>query len=250
MKTIFTGMNGTVAPVVAHYFKEQGAQIIAYDRSIISTNNRFEIESFIHMHQPDALLHFAMGAPEWAEMLASICEKAHIKFIFISTSSVFDASVKGPITTQTKPHAEDPYGSYKITSEEKVKSAHPNAYIIRIGWQIGHKPGSNQMIDFLTKAMEKDGVIHASTKWYPSCSFIEDSAEAIYDIVTRLKPDTYLVNSNDGYSFFEIVSALKKMHPLFDVKPSDEPNLNHLMIDDRPKMTRLSERFKHLTRIA
>lgn len=246
MKTIFTGMHGTVAPVVAHYFKEKGAHIITYDRSIISTNNFFEIESFIRMHQPDALLHFAMGAPEWAEMLAKICYQENIKFVFISTSSVYDTSVKGPITIKTKPHALDPYGSYKITSEEKVKSFNKDAYIIRIGWQIGHQPGSNQMIDFLTKTMEKDGVIEASKKWYPSCSFIEDSAEAIYDILTRLKPDTYLVNSNDGYSFYEIVSALKHIHPNFEVKPTEEPKMNHLMIDDRPKITRLSERFKHL----
>jgi len=246
MKAIFTGLNGTVAPIVSEYFKSQGSHIIGYDRSIISTDNRFEIESFIKMHQPDAILHFAMGAPEWAEMLADISNHMNIKFVFISTSSVYDQSIKGPITIHTKPNAKDAYGSYKILSEEKVKAAHKNAYIIRIGWQIGYQPGSNQMIDYLSKKMENEGVIEASKNWYPSCSFIDDTAESIYDILTRLKPDTYLVNSNDGFSFYDIVNHLKDVHNYFIVKEVTEPKLNHLMVDPRPRIKSLSKRFKHI----
>jgi dTDP-4-dehydrorhamnose reductase len=246
MKALFTGLNGTVAPAVANYFKKQEYQIIPYDRSVIPVDQPIEIMNFIKLHQPDVILHFAMGSPEWARILAEISLHENIKFVYISTVSVYGPETKGPITIDIKPNASDQYGQYKIISEQAVMKANPNAYILRIGWQIGTSPGSNNMIDYLDKQITQYGLIQASKNWYPSCSFLEDTAESIYDTIHRLNPDIYLLNSNDRYHFYDIVRILSTIHPSFKVVEQNEFIQNNQMIDERVKIKKLSERFSSI----
>jgi dTDP-4-dehydrorhamnose reductase len=246
VKAIFTGLNGTVAPEVAKYFRSRGIEVIQYDRNVIPVDNAFEIEAFLKLHQPKMFLHFAMGTPEWAGLLAKLTFKLKIKFIYISTVSVYSGKQKGPITIDTLPDAEDNYGKYKRVSEETVLNHNKDAYILRIGWQIGIKPGSNNMIDYLYKEMEKSSVIKASSKWYPSCSFMEDTASGIYDAITNHKEGIYLINSNDHFSFFEIVNHLSKIHPTIKVLEQKDFIQDIRMIDNRIKIKKLSERFKSL----
>lgn len=246
MKAIFTGLNGTVAPEVAKYFKLQGVEIIQYDRSVIPVDNEYEIETFLKLHQPQMFLHFAMGAPEWAGLLAKLSMKLKIKFVYISTVSVYSGKSKGPIFLSTPPDAEDNYGKYKRVSEDTVLKNNQDAYILRIGWQIGSKPGSNNMIDYLYKEMDQHGMIKASSLWYPSCSFMEDTAVGIYDAITNHQAGIYLINSNDSFSFYEIALKLSKIHPIIKVQEQKDFIQDTRMIDDRIQIHKLSMRFKAL----
>lgn len=239
-KAIFTGMHGTVAPVVAKTFESYGITTITYDRELVPVDQPQVIENFLLTHQPDILLHFAMGSPEWAKTLANLCAELNIVFVYISTVSVYDAKTAGPYAVNTIADAKDQYGSYKRQSEILVLEANPLSYILRLSWQIGDAPGSNQMIDFLKKEMDQKGVIFASSKWYPSVTFITDTADMIYYIVTTQSPDLYLLNSNDQYSFYDIVTHLKTIHPWIDVKESQDFVADMRMIDDRVPIRKLS----------
>jgi dTDP-4-dehydrorhamnose reductase len=244
VKAIFTGLNGTVAPEVAKYFRLKKVEVIQYDRNVIPVDNEFEIESFLRLHQPDLFIHFAMGTPEWAGLLAKITKKLKIKFVYISTVSVYSGKSKGPITLSTIPDAEDNYGKYKRISEGSVLENNKDSYILRIGWQIGMKPGTNNMIDYLYKEMDKNGFITASSQWYPSCSFMEDTAIGIFDAVCNHPNGVYLINSNDSYSFHEIVSNLSKIHPIFKVVEQKDFIQDIRMIDERIHIKKLSDRFQ------
>lgn len=243
MKALFTGMNGTVAPAVATYFKEKGYEIISYDRNSISTINVDEIDQFIQKAKIDMLLHFAMGSFEWTAMLATVCKKRSIPFVFISTVSVFSNQNRGPYTVDSIPDASDEYGSYKRKSEQIVMLNNPQAYIIRLGWQIGNSRGKNQMIDFLYQQMDKQGFISASSLWYPSVSFLEDSASAIYQIIKNLPAGLYHVNSNESYTFFDIVTRLTRIYPEFVVKENKEFDADHRMVDGRVHIKTLKDIF-------
>ena len=48
--------------------------------------------------------------------------------------------------------------------------------------------------------------------WYPSCIFLKDTAKTIVGIALSQTSGTYLANSNQKYSFFEIVNHLKEKH--------------------------------------
>lgn len=234
-KAIITGTHGAVAPVVAEYFKNKGYGIVPFDRSKVDISDFNQLESFIVSTESELLLHFAMGSEQWAADMAKICCENNIKFLFTSTVDVLSDLKSGPYTTATKPYAESDYGKYKIRCEELIRRNNPNAYIVRLGWQIGSSAGSNNMVDFLTNQMRENGVIRASKKWYPSCSFITDTARGIYYLLNSEKPDTYLLNSNLGYSFYQIVSMLCKLHPEFKLEEDNSLIRDDRMLDDRVK---------------
>ena len=64
MKAIVTGMNGTVAPVLARTLIDAGHTVIAWDRSRVPTDNREAVRDFIHGEHPDWFFHVATGSPD------------------------------------------------------------------------------------------------------------------------------------------------------------------------------------------
>ena len=80
--------------------------------------------------------------------------------------------------------------------------------------------------------------------WYPSVSFLTDSAQSIFQITNELPSGLYQVNSNESYTFFEIVTYLQAFYPEFVVLENKDFNADHRMIDDRVKIRKLSEIFK------
>ncbi len=88
--------------------------------------------------------------------------------------------------------------------------------VARLGWQIGEQPGSNNMIDFLTNAMKKDGVVKASRKWKPATS-LSDTAEALAWLLDeagagRFRGVAMVDGNRAGHSFHDIVRALSTKH--------------------------------------
>lgn len=243
MKAIITGMNGTVAPVVAQTFKQHGYEIIPYDRSIIPVDDEEAILSFVQKHNPRVILHLALGPKEWGEMLAKICKELDITFVYISTVSVYSNAQKGPFVATDEPLPNDDYGKYKKASEDLIKAANDQSYILRIGWQIGTEAGSNNMIDFFQKQMNEHGVIKVSSRFYPSCSFITDTASAIYELITNHSPDLYLINSNHTYSLYEIGLYIKKKHPLFKFQEDQGFQYDNRMFDVRVPIKKMTEYF-------
>lgn len=239
MKALITGMNGTVAPVVANYYKAMGYDVVAYDRSILSIHNYDEVYEFIKKTQPKVLLHLALGPITWSQMLAKITKELNITLVYISSVSVYSNDQKGPFVVSDSPNPIDDYGLYKLNTEKAILSIYPEAYIMRIGWQIGESAGSNNMVDFFQKQMDTQGYIDASSRFFPSCSFIEDTAEAIFNVVSNHLPDTYLVNSNHKHSLFEIATYLKKWHPLFKIKETYDFTYDNRMFDVRVPIRKL-----------
>ncbi len=243
MKAIITGMNGTVAPEVAKYFVAMGVDMVTWDRTKIDIHNEKLIEDFLKNEKPEWFLHIATGPVDWAERVAKICQTMNIQFLFTSTVSVFSENGSGPYTVESIPNAEDDYGKYKRECEARIKAVNPDAYIVRLGWQIGHSPGANHMFDFLERSVAEKGYIEASNQWYPSCSFLEDTAETLYDIVTHYATGTYLLNSNKNSTFYEIVKAIDKGKNRWKVIVGSSPNRDDRMFDERVKIISLEEKL-------
>lgn len=244
MKAILTGMNGTVAPVVAATLQRHGIEPVAWDRNKVSTSNESEMRDFIESTRPDYFLHIGMGSVEWAETLARLCGEYRIPFLFTSTVSVFSDDVTGPITPDTPPDAKDEYGSYKRACEQAIARANPGAQIVRLGWQIGDNAGSNNMVDYLETEMEQKGVIIASTHWYPSCSFLEDTAEALFNILTKRGAGLYQLNGNTSHSLYDIASALAEHHDRpWRIEQADEPKRDNRMVDTNITIQPITKRL-------
>lgn len=237
-------MNGAVAPVVANHFVNQDVEVVTFDRAQVDINDELSIRKFLEENNPDYFLHIATGPATWAETNAKLCRELEIRFLFTSTVSVFSEQGSGPYTIDSVPNAEDDYGRYKRECEELVRLANPISIIARLGWQIGNSAGSNNMFDYLERTMQEKGQIEASELWFPSCSFMEDTAETLFELITNCLGGTYLLNSNLNYNFYEIVNALNQATYRWKVIPTNNLDRDDRMFDDRVKIKNLSDTLK------
>lgn len=244
MKALVTGMNGTVAPALAQALAAAGYAIAPWNRALHPVDNPEAVRFFIECEKPDLFCHAAMGSPEWAGWAAQTCAEFRIPLLYISSVSVYSASQSGPFTPQDLPAPDDDYGRYKLACERRIQAAHPGAHLVRIGWQIGSAPGGNQMVDFLARTNRERGQIDASTRWFPGCSFLPDTAASLVHILLTLPPGLYHLDGNPGLNFFEIATSLNRLlgQP-WKVLPVEGLVQNHRMLDPRVPVAPLSRRF-------
>ena len=246
MKALVTGMNGTVAPALAQALAKAGYAIVPWDRSVHPVDNPEAVRVFIRCEKPDLFCHAAMGGPDWAEWAARTCAEDRVPFLYTSSVSVYAAAQSGPFAIRDIPLPDDDYGRYKLECERRVRAAHPAAHIARLGWQIGSAPGGNQMVDYLDRAFKEKGQIDASTRWFPGCSFLPDTAESLVKTL-KLPPGLYHLDGNPGLNFFEIASGLNRLlgNPWKVVSVAGLVQ-NHRMLDPRVPVASIARHFPTL----
>ncbi len=244
MQFIITGMNGTVAPAVAAELAQLGHTPIAWDRAQVPPDDEAAIQRFIRSHQPDGVFHIATGSPDWAVSIARCCAEAGIKLVHTGSVSVFGPHQAGPFAVATLPEPTDEYGAYKRECELRIAQTNPAALVARLGWQIGSAPGGNHMLDFLSRTQAEDGQIAASAAWFPACAFLADTAAGLAQLMLDYPAGLYHLDGNPGLSFFEIVSALNRLHGGgWTVVPSSDPAQNNRMLDDRIQLRPITATF-------
>lgn len=262
MRILITGRNGTVGSVLSRRLEEMGHEAAGWDRAKVPIDDYRAMEDFVRSVYPDAVYHLAiLSVPtgvsnegwkvnyEWASELAWICRTAGIRFIFASSVMVFSNRAAGPFTVESVPDETGGYGYEKRMAEERVLRQYPGSVIARLGWQIGNAPGSNNMIDFFDTRMREDGEIRASRLWFPACSFLDDTAGVLAGL-TDTAPGLYQVDSNRGWSFYEIAEELNRLHGgRWNIVPTEDFVYNQRMIDQRVKIPSLRERLKGLREI-
>lgn len=211
MRVLITGLSGTLAPVVARVFDARGAVCIGWDRWRISIDDPDAVRRHLDERPLDAICHLALGSEAWAVALAEAAAHRGIPFVFASTAMVFAASVAGGHRLGDPRDTTDEYGRYKIRCEDGITAANPRAMIVRLGWQIDPVPAGNNMLAHLDRQQLEHGHIEASSAWVPACSFMEDTAQALWKLVTTPEPGVMHLDSNaeEGHTFDRIVRALK-----------------------------------------
>jgi dTDP-4-dehydrorhamnose reductase len=246
LKAIITGGRGTVGSALVRFLSERGDQVVLWDRSAIPVDWYQPMEDFVRHERPDVLFHLAIasqstGRPneswlvnyEWTSELAWITRQLGIRFVFTSSVTVFSDNAKGPFTLDSVPDAPEGYGYEKRMAEQRVFHLNPNAIVVRLGWQIGHAAGSNNMIDFFEKQSTKHSEVRASCKWLPACSFVQDTASALAALAIAA-PGLYMFDANSKWNFFEIASALNKKHgDRWKIESTDDFVYDQRMIDPR-----------------
>ena len=231
---LLTGMNGTVAPAVAEELQRRGHGVIAWNREQLPPEDLTGARAFIARTRPAAIVHCAMGDPDWGAGMAQACAEIGSVFLFTGSASVYGKHQAGPFTINRVPEPDDSYGRYKLDCERRILAVNPQAHIVRLGWQIALRSGGNQMVDFLQRAQKEQGHIDASTAWFPACSFLSDTARVLADVLERFTPGTYLLDGNPGLSFLQIAMALRsRLNADWDIRPTTAFVYNNMMRDDR-----------------
>jgi len=233
MRTVLlTGMNGTVAPVLAEELRGRGCEVVAWDRGAVSPDDRESVMRFVREVKPSALVHCAMGGPQWAEDMARGCAEEGSKFLYVSSASVYGTQQQGPFTVYDTPEPSDDYGRYKLECEHRVCAANDQAIVVRIGWQMALRRGGNNMVQYLAQKQAEHGHIAASTEWFPACSFLEDTARALAGVLDGFGAGLYLLDGNPGWSFWQITCALNQaMGAGWEVRESQDFRWNNRMVD-------------------
>jgi dTDP-4-dehydrorhamnose reductase len=204
MKLLLTGLNGTLAPVLARSARARGMDVIGWDRAKVPTEDTPSALRWLAEENPDAIAHLAVGSVDWAGLLARYSSERSLPMLFTSTAMVFDNHPDGPHQSGDERNAKDDYGRTKIESEDAILAACSHACIARIGWQIDPHRSGNNMIAALDRQQVQDGRIRASELWRP--------AEALADLLLKPVPGVTHIDSNadEGHDFASIVAALRQ----------------------------------------
>ena len=246
VKVLITGMNGTVAPVLGRALEMQGHSVVAWDRNAVPPDSREACEQFLASVEPNAICHLATGSAEWAETLASWSAAEGVRLLYTSSVAVFSTAQNGPFNVHDEPQPTDEYGRYKLECEQRILAVNSQALVARIGWQIGERAGSNNMVDYLARTNAAEGGVNASEHWQPACSFLADTAAALTTLLTDHDArGIYQLDGNPGLSFFQIATALSELNAqAWKVRAVAEPDWDQRMIDARVRVAPITARLK------
>ena len=211
MKWLITGLNGTLAPVLARTAAGQGVDVLAWRRDEVPPDDAAAGEAWLRAARPDAIAHLGMGGADWAGRLAGYASRHGLPFVFTSSAMVFHHLPDGPHAPADPRTAQDGYGQYKVACEDVVHAAYPGACVVRIGWQIDPDQPGNNMLRTLDQWQANSGCVSASRRWKPACSFMQDTAAALAALLHRPVAGTLHLDSNaqEAHSFLDIVQALR-----------------------------------------
>ena len=212
MKWLITGLNGTLAPVLARQAAAHGAEVLAWDRNRLPPDDVAASDAWLRQERPDAIAHLGMGSAEWAGRLARHAADHGLPFVFTSTAMVFHHQPNGPHAVGDERSAQDPYGQYKCACEDAILAANAEASVVRIGWQIDALQPGNNMLMALDHWQASQGRVSASEAWKPACSFMGDTAAALAGLMMQPVPGVSHLDSNadEGHHFAQIAQALKR----------------------------------------
>ncbi|MDX2174996.1 MAG: sugar nucleotide-binding protein [Candidatus Sumerlaeia bacterium] len=260
MRALVTGLNGTVGRALRAAAEADGHEVVGWDRTRVPIDRYQPMEDFVRSVRPDVVYHLAIASNptgrdnegwlvnyEWPSELAWICRSLGLRFVYTSTVMVFSDRATGPFYPDSPPDATVGYGYEKRRGEERVFYQYPSATVARLGWQIGAKAGSNNMIDFFERNMAEHGRIDASTLWRPATSFLEDTAKALLSLAW-MPQGLYGIDSNrSGHNFHQIATAIaKKMKRDWNIVGTQSFSQDQRMPDERVDIAPLEERLPQL----
>jgi len=250
MKLLITGLNGTLAPVLARLATGEGLRVVGWDRTAIPPDDEVLARSWLEREQPDAIAHLAMGSTGWARLLALYAAHRSIPFVFTSTAMVFHHQPAGPHRVGDERTTQDSYGQYKRDCEDAILSVHPRASIARIGWQIDPSQPGNNMLFALDQWQARDGRVSASEAWIPACSFMEDTATALLCLLRNPSPGATHIDSNatEAHNFATIATALKKVFEkeLWQIEPNRDYEHDQRLLNAKQLVPPISQRLSPL----
>lgn len=257
MRVLITGASGTVGTALRSELTDH--DVTPWDRHAVAPHDSETAYRFVREGGFDQVFHLAVASTpsgidnegwrinvEWPEAIARACADSKTRLLFTSTAMVFSNDATGPFTPDTVPDARGGYGFEKHQAESRIRDAHPDTVVVRLGWQIGTEPGSNNMIDFFANNVREHGEVQASTRWLPACSFLPDTAATLAELASA-DGGIYHLDANERWSFFDIASELSALHEnAWPVTPTEDFVYDQRLIDERVRISPLNQRLPGL----
>jgi dTDP-4-dehydrorhamnose reductase len=73
---------------------------------------------------------------------------------------------------------------------------------------------------------------------------LEDTADALFEILTKRGPGLYQLNGNSSHSLYDIAMALKESHDTsWQIEQTDEPKRDNRMVDTNITIQPITKRL-------
>lgn len=149
MKVIITGAGGQLGKALLAS-APQGAEIVALVRAQLDLADAAAIEAKVAAEAPDLIINAAAYTAvdkaerdaetaylinrDAAASLARAAARHSARFVHVSTDFVFDGMAGRPYTPDAPTAPRSVYGTSKLAGEQAIRSALPEALIVRTAW--------------------------------------------------------------------------------------------------------------------
>ena len=244
MNIVVTGSRGTIGKVLVKALKKRKYTVIPLTHDALDFSDQNAVVGFLDTHQPDAIMHLAKADEAFTGFLAEWAYQHRKAYVYTSSYKVFSGKkVEGPFKITDTPDGTDELALYKQRLEKISFEKNPTSYVARLSWQITDDPSGYGVLMFLKAQMDSVKKISVSENMYPSLMFVEDTAEALIDLIEKYQPGLYHLNQNDWYSFYDIVHYLKyeKGHDWIQLEPPRTLRKIEMLDNQKIKLKPLSE---------
>lgn len=244
MKVVVTGSRGTVGKVLVTRLKKRKHTVVPLVHDAFDVNDAAQINAFLDDAQPDVIMHLAKGEVPFTKALATWAFIHKKAYLFTSTYKVFSGKkIEGPFTIYDDPDGFDTLAMYKQELEKVSFAANPTSYVARLAWQITNDPEGYGVLKFVKYQMETRKKVSVSKNHFISAMFVEDTANALIDLVQQYAPGLYHLNASDWFSLYDIVYHIKhKMgHDWIVLDPPRNLAKNEMLDNTKIALTPLSQ---------
>lgn len=265
---LIAGDNRLIKETLADYLFLEGWQPILWERLAIKERTYQDMENYVLSCRPSVVffinediahrrlvtsegtVSYAGRSAQWLSEVAWITRLHGIKLVVTSNHQVYGEQLAGPYFVGSPTNPTSQLGREMLELENHVRHQNPNVIIARLGWQIGDFSDSSDMLAYLAKEAEESAVIYAGRDYFPSCSFVERTVVTLVRLAKKQEAGLYCLNSNRGWSFYEIANALAEyLHKTWRIVDNQSLTGNRLMIDQRLKVKNLRKDLRSLPKI-
>jgi len=251
-------MLGTeMVPRLAVDFEVEAADVDDFDLTDAEATERFvgEFEPRLVVNcaaytdvdgaESDPALAFAVNATG-AGGLATAARRVGARFVHISTDYVFDGSSTRPYVEDDTPNPIGAYGRSKLEGEILVRSACPDALVVRTAWLYGHAgPNFVEKMISLAQSGARLRVVNDQTG---SPTNARDLASAVAELVAVEASGVVNATNTGTCTWFEFAEEALRLAGLGDVGLTPVPTSEFQTPARRPAYSVLSlDRLTGLT---
>lgn len=245
IKILITGAGGMLGSAFAEEFNTDTYEVRALSHEDLDVTDRDAVLKEVEF-TPDIVVHTAgMVDADYCEEnrdecfavhvggtenVIELCKRTGAKLLFPQSFLIFDGN-ELPITEETDPRPLSVYGEAKWAAEQAIRSALPDALIIRMGGFFGGFEKDKNFVGMYARFMKKNidagrhALVGTSRVWQPTST--EALARNSEHLIEAGKSGVYDMASQGSASFFDVAQFMVENLHIEDRMSITEVPSNH-----------------------